>query len=365
MGNVISIAKVLIFRIELDGISPAIWRHFAVRDDIMLIELHEIIQDVMGWTDSHLFSFFIKKVEYTDKDAIAEMGRGKDAETVSVRRLKFKKGDTFKYVYDFGDDWSHTLKVEDISVPEPEVDYPVCLAGARECPPEDCGGPFGYIELLNILNDPDHEEHESMKEWAGADFDPEDLDVQLINDILHTEFDDEDYIDDEFDDDLPAEMEKMSREHMHAIWKAAKSDGIDDLPDVDRLLARVMLEHEDEFFNDFEFADLPAERDFDPESEINPFLHITIHCVVEEQLAAKEPLESYQLYNAMRKKKLSHHDIVHLILAMLMPILFSIKEENGGFDLEFYKSLLRKCKTKKPEKIADFLEKEFDSYFGQ
>ena len=84
MGNVTSIAKALTIHIALQSIKPAIWRRFVIRDDFSLFELHEIIQDVMGWTNSHLFSFVIKKTEYTDEETIMELGRGKSAETVSV-----------------------------------------------------------------------------------------------------------------------------------------------------------------------------------------------------------------------------------------------------------------------------------------
>ncbi|MEW6601174.1 MAG: DUF1841 family protein [Nitrospirota bacterium] len=365
MGNVVSIANILTVRISLEGIKPAIWRRFAVRDDISLLELHEIIQSVMGWTNSHLFSFLINRTEYTDRETVEELGRMRSAENVKVRSLKLKKGDTFKYVYDFGDDWSHKLKIESVSAPDPEIEYPACLAGARECPPEDCGGPPGYERLITILNDPGHEEYAEMKEWIRPDFDPEEFDLELTNDLLHTEFENEDYfIDDEIDDDEIADLKKMSRENMHAIWTAAKNNRMDELSVEDRLLARIMLDHEDEFFNAFEFADIQSERVFDPESEINPFLHITVHAVIEDQLKEKDPVEVYQFYNSMRSKKVSHHDSVHLIAAMLMPLMFSIYEDKE-FDLDLYKSLLKKCKSKRPDKIYDFIDREFGSYFEE
>jgi hypothetical protein len=366
MENVVSIAKVLTVRISLEGIKPEIWRRFAIRDDISLLELHEIIQTVMGWTDTHLFSFFINKTQYTDEETVAEMRKGKNAEKVTVRSLKLKKGDTFKYVYDFGDDWGHKLKIEAVSAPDPEIEYPVCLDGARECPPEDCGGPFDYAELLNVLNDPDHAEHQSMKEWAGPDFDPDFFDVELTNDLLHTDFEDEEYfLDEDTEDDPIGDIKKMSRENMHAIWEAAKNNRMDELSDEDRQLARIMLEHEDEFFNTFEFADVLAEHVFDPESEVNPYLHITVHAIIEDQLKEKEPVEAYQFYNSMMNKKVSHHDTVHLIAAMMTPLMFLIFEEKQEFDLDFYKSLLKKCKNKRPDRIHGFIDREFESYFGE
>lgn len=365
MGNVVSLAKALTVRISLEGTKPSIWRRFIVRDDISLLELHEIIQPVMGWTNSHLFSFLINKTEYTDKETVNELGRGKNAEKVKVRSLKLKKGDTFKYVYDFGDEWAHKLKIESVSAPDPDIEYPICLAGARGCPPEDCGGPFGYKQLLKILDDPEHSEYEYMKEWTGPFFDPEEFDVELTNDLLHAELEDEDYFFDEDIEDGPYDdLKKTSRETMHAIWEAAKNNRMDELSDEDRQLARIMLEHEDEFFNKFEFADVLAEHVIDPESEINPFLHITVHAVIEDQLSEKNPVEVYQFYNSMKNKKVSRHDTVHLIAAMLTPLMFSMFEEKREFDLDFYKSMLKKCKNRRPDKIPDFIDKEFESYFN-
>ncbi len=355
MDKFVNIAKALTFHIALEGMKPEIWRRFVVRDDISLSDLHETIQTVMGWTNTHLYSFFIKKTEYTDEETVEELGRGKVAGSVSVHSLKLKKGNTFKYVYDFGDDWDHKLKVESVLHPEPGITYPMCLDGARSCPPEDCGGPCGYENLLNILFDPNHEEYESMKEWAGPYFDPEEFDLALTNDLLR-----------EVSEDNPAEeLKKLSREHIHAVWELAKNDQLDNMPDEERRLAQIMLEHEDEFFNSFEFADVLAEHDYDPESEVNPLLHITLHVVVENQLKEKEPIEVCQFYNSMRKQKVSHHDTVHLISGIIAPLMFSLIKDHQEFDMNLYSSLLKKCKSKRPDKIQDVIDREFESYFGE
>ena len=113
-----------------------------------------------------------------------------------------------------------------------------------------------------------------------------------------------------------------NREHLHSLWKKAKNNKLDGLGDEDRRLAEAMLMHEDEFFNEFEFADILHDREFDPDTDVNPFLHITIHTAVEDQLAAKDPIEVLQFYNAMRKKKCSHHDTIHLIGTILVPLMF-------------------------------------------
>ena len=184
MVKVTRIVNVITLHISLEEIKPDIWRRFAVSDNISLYEFHETIQTVMGWTNSHLYSFIIKKTEYTNKETIEETGRGKIAKSVSLRSLKLKKGDTFSYIYDFGDDWHHRLKVESVSNPDPEVKYPVCMDGARSCPPEDCGGPPGYEDLLNILFYPDHEEYNNMKEWVGPYFNPDNFALDLTNNLL-------------------------------------------------------------------------------------------------------------------------------------------------------------------------------------
>jgi hypothetical protein len=96
-----------------------------------------------------------------------------------------------------------------------------------------------------------------------------------------------------------------NREHLHFLWEKAKNNDLDGLNDEERRLAETMLLHEDAFFNVFEFADVLHDREFNQDADVNPFLHITIHTVVENQLAAKDPIEVFQFYNAMRKKKCS------------------------------------------------------------
>ena len=147
-----------------------------------------------------------------------------------------------------------------------------------------------------------------------------------------------------------------SREHLHFLWEKAKNNDLDGLGDEDRRLADAMLMHEDEFFNIFEFADVLHDREFDPDTDVNPFLHITIQTAVENQLAAKDPIEVFQFYNAMRKKKCSHHDTIHLIGAILMPLMFDTMKNLTPFDHKRYVSLLKKYKLRKPDKIWALLD---------
>jgi hypothetical protein len=147
-----------------------------------------------------------------------------------------------------------------------------------------------------------------------------------------------------------------NREHLHFLWEKAKNNELDGLGDDDRRLAEAMLLHEDEFFNAFEFADVLHDREFDPDTDVNPFLHITIHTAVENQLAAKDPIEVFQFYNAMRKKKCSHHDTIHLIGAILVPLMFDTMKHQKPFDNDRYVSMLKKYKSRKPDKIWALLD---------
>ena len=92
----------------------------------------------------------------------------------------------FTYDYDFGDGWEHVLEVEKVLLPQKGVRYPVCLDGARACPPEDVGGMGGYEEFLKAIRDPNHPEHEEYLDWIGGNFDPEQFDLDEVNDILRS-----------------------------------------------------------------------------------------------------------------------------------------------------------------------------------
>jgi hypothetical protein len=86
-----------------------------------------------------------------------------------------------EYVYDFGDNWEHTVKLEKILPRDENTNYPICIKGKRACPPEDCGGIWGYEELLDIISDKNHEEYEEMMKWLGGEFDPEYFDVEEVS----------------------------------------------------------------------------------------------------------------------------------------------------------------------------------------
>ncbi len=165
--------------------------------------------------------------------------------------------------------------------------------------------------------------------------------------------------------DATKELRKLTREHLHTLWEIVKSGNLDLLSGEEKWLAKVMLDHKDEYFNQFEMADLTYDYEYDVDSEENPFLHITLHSAVERQLEAKDPIEAYQFYNSMRKKKVSHHDTIHLIAAILAPLMLDVMRQRKEFDLGKYKSLLKEYKNKRPSKIYESLEKDVDPMFQE
>jgi len=156
---------------------------------------------------------------------------------------------------------------------------------------------------------------------------------------------------------LMRDLKKLSREYIFSIWQQAKNYNLEKLNEDDRQLAKIMLEHEDEFFNYFEFADILNDVEYDNENEVNPFLHIIMHSIIEKQLQTKEPLEVSQFYNSMRKNQLSHHDTIHLLCNILVPMIINVIKEKESFNIGLYTSFLSKYKNKDPEQIYQALEK--------
>jgi hypothetical protein len=150
-----------------------------------LSDLHKVIQTVMGWSNDHLHAFRIGRVAYATPDRESMMFE-RDSRNVPLHDVIRTEKEKFFYEYDFGDGWEHTIVLEKIVPRDRELTYPRCVKGKRNCPPEDCGGPWGYANLLRILGDPAAEEHEEYTEWAGEDFDPEEFNLDLINVELQT-----------------------------------------------------------------------------------------------------------------------------------------------------------------------------------
>ncbi len=171
-------------KVTLKGIKPPIWRRVQVAGGISLHKLHQILQVVMGWDDDHLHHFTVGGVDFGEPhpDYGLEMRsdrRAKLSQVVSGEKAKFI------YEYDFGDSWEHMILVEKILPAEAGVRYPVCIAGKRACPPEDCGGIWSYAHLLDVIQNPNDPEYEDKIEWLGEPFDPEAFDLDRINRLLN------------------------------------------------------------------------------------------------------------------------------------------------------------------------------------
>ncbi|OXL40657.1 hypothetical protein CA284_08595 [Enterobacter mori] len=145
-------SKFYLLKITLNNVTPSIWRTFVVPADISLDRLHDVIQIVMGWDDSHLHQFTFKKRVFTEFPSSAE---DEDESEVRLSELLKKRKNTLTYTYDFGDDWEHTLFLEDsdFKPEDPNILYE-CFAGENACPPEDCGGSYQYQRMIDAMNDP-------------------------------------------------------------------------------------------------------------------------------------------------------------------------------------------------------------------
>jgi len=168
-------------KITLEDSKPPIWRRVLVLDSIKLDELHELIQIVMGWENYHLHQFHCGGTFYSLPNDEFDDFDAKDETKYKLSQLLTAEKSSMRYEYDFGDGWLHKIVLEKILPFDSTVELPLCVTGKRACPPEDCGGVWGYESLLEILKDKKHPEHEDMLEWLGGDFDPEDFDLDEIN----------------------------------------------------------------------------------------------------------------------------------------------------------------------------------------
>ena len=172
-------------KVTLRGIRPPIWRRFQVTDDLTFYQFHRVLQEVMGWYDYHLHAFDLGGWQITDVETLAEgWDDGEDEQKARLNKYLHQEGQKFRYEYDFGDSWEHDVLLEKILPVETDAQYPRCLKGKRACPPEDCGGVWGYVELLEALADENHSEHEMYLESVGDEFDPEEFDLEGVNELL-------------------------------------------------------------------------------------------------------------------------------------------------------------------------------------
>jgi hypothetical protein len=168
-------------KITLAEIKPPIWRRVQV-EDCSLSKLHEVMQAAMGWTNTHLWAFDFDGVDYgDDPDGEMDLSSARKAKLGDFVAEGVKK---FRYIYDFGDNWEHIVQVEKVLSADPPVKYPRCVDGQRARPPEDCGGPWGYSDLLEAIKNPG--KNPELLEWVGGEFDPERFDIGAVNEELAT-----------------------------------------------------------------------------------------------------------------------------------------------------------------------------------
>lgn len=172
-------------RISLLGSKPMIWRRVLVSSDILLVDFHKIIQTVMGWTNSHLHQFVTGRDFYAPEEF--EIEETKDSRKVKLNSILSEENEKVKYEYDFGDGWLHDILLEKILPFDKTAQLPICTGGKGNCPPEDCGGIWGYKDLLTIISNPKHKEYEETTEWLGGNFDPDFFDIKEINEMLKEE----------------------------------------------------------------------------------------------------------------------------------------------------------------------------------
>lgn len=168
-------------KITLLNIEPKIYRIVQVPAAITLRNLHKVIQRVMEWENCHLYQFVKGNVSYAPQSTEFSLSQGVSDRSVPLYELLPKVRNKLIYEYDFGDGWLHEILLQKIIPVEVGVRYPVCIEGKHAAPPEDSGGPSGYCDLLEALDDADHEGHEDAADWLGAEYDPEFFDLEEVN----------------------------------------------------------------------------------------------------------------------------------------------------------------------------------------
>ena len=174
-------SKVLKLRISILDVKPEIFREILVKDNITFEALHKIIQLSFGWTNSHLYSFTVKETQFSvpNKDFPNEDLNVKN----TITEILFRKGQKALYIYDFGDNWEHEIKVIEVMHEDKEIKYPICIGGKRNAPPEDCGGFPGYEEVIKAFKNPQKKESKDLLEWLG-DYNPEEFDIDEVNELI-------------------------------------------------------------------------------------------------------------------------------------------------------------------------------------
>jgi hypothetical protein len=180
-------AHVLQFLVALTETDPLVWRRIQVPDHYTFWDLHVAIQDAMGWHDSHLHEFVLHRSRTGREELIGlpdpdfpNQRPVRAGWKVRVAEYMSEEAPVALYLYDFGDDWRHTVTYEGSQPAERGRKYPVCLAGAQACPPEDVGGTPGFCAFLEAIGDANHPEHAEYLTWVGGRYDPEAFDPSAV-----------------------------------------------------------------------------------------------------------------------------------------------------------------------------------------
>jgi hypothetical protein len=175
-------------KVALVGSDPEIWRRLLVPASITLAALHNVLQIAMGWDSSHLHEFRKGKQYYgmpNPDEVFFNVPRTIDDRKVRLDEVLLRVGSNFVYTYDMGDSWEHAIVLEKRLPADPSVKCPACLGGERACPPEDCGGVYGFYDLLEASRVPKHSRHEELLEWVGEEWDPDAFSPDDVNQRLH------------------------------------------------------------------------------------------------------------------------------------------------------------------------------------
>lgn len=180
-----SATDVVSLKVTLRGVKPPIWRRLLMPGTMTLGDLHQAIQAAMGWRDCHLHAFDIDGQPYGDRRTTDD---DVDENRLTLNGLLKSSIARFGYTYDFGDTWEHAVAIEKTQPAVSGIASPACVAGKRNRPPEDCGGPWGYQHLMAVLADPEHPDHAEQLEWIGEEFDPDTFVVETANTMLTAQF---------------------------------------------------------------------------------------------------------------------------------------------------------------------------------
>lgn len=164
---------------------PPIWRRIEVAADVTLAVLADLLEGAMGWMGGHLHAFEGGGITYERPDPDeGSLRHSKDEIEHRLGDVLTEVGAKMRWDHDFGDGWQHNVVVEAIEPLVPSVEYPRCFTGCRACPPEDCGGPWGFQELLEAIADPALPRHEEPTEWLPIDFEPKEFDPDEATDDM-------------------------------------------------------------------------------------------------------------------------------------------------------------------------------------